>query len=186
MTVSYKYRFFAPYVKYFTSREYVSFLLEQLGGRGKIGNFRYAPLIGPDIFSGILVKATGRSVLAFADEVLFGPLDIHVNGSIAFKNKEEQMAINETAGINGWVTDPTGIHTAGWGLFLTASDMTKIGQLYLNGGVWKGRCLVSEEWIKDSTREHSRWKSGICHMATYGGLMRTAMQPWETAAIQFV
>ena len=54
MTAPYKYPFFAPYVKYFTSEDWVKFSLDMLGGRGKIGTFRYAPLIGPDILSGIL------------------------------------------------------------------------------------------------------------------------------------
>lgn len=68
------------------------------------------------------------------------------------------MAFNEATDISGWVMDPAGIHTAGWGLTLTATDMAKIGQLYLNGGVWKDRQIVSKEWIKDSTSEHSRWR----------------------------
>ena len=74
----------------------MKFSLDQLGGRGKIGTFRYAPLIGPDIFSGILVKATGQSVFEFADENLFSPLEIHVDGDLMFKSKEEQLAFNES------------------------------------------------------------------------------------------
>ena len=49
MTAPYKYRLFAPYIKYFTSSDRVKFSLDLLGGHGKIGTFRYAPLIGPDI-----------------------------------------------------------------------------------------------------------------------------------------
>ena len=78
MTAPYKYRFFAPYIKYFTSNDWVKFSLDLLGGRGKIGAFRYAPLIGPDILSGILVRATGQPVLDFAAENLFEPLGIKV------------------------------------------------------------------------------------------------------------
>ena len=55
MTAPYKYKF-APYLKYFTSDDWVKFSLEQLGGKGQIGKFRYAPLIGPDLLSGILAK----------------------------------------------------------------------------------------------------------------------------------
>jgi CubicO group peptidase (beta-lactamase class C family) len=58
MTAPYKYKV-APYIKYFTSDDWVNFSLDLLGGKGQIGNFRYTPLIGPDILSGILVKATG-------------------------------------------------------------------------------------------------------------------------------
>ena len=158
MTAPYKYRFFAPYIKYFTSSDWVKFSLDLLGGRGKIGTFRYAPLIGPDILSGILVRATGQSVLDFAAENLFEPLGIKVENNLLFESKEEQMAFNQSTDISGWVTDPMGIHAAGWGLTLTPMDMAKIGQLYLNGGTWEGKQIISSKWIEDSTKEHSRWK----------------------------
>ena len=158
MTAPYKYRFFAPYIKYFTSSDWVKFSLDLLGGRGRIGAFRYAPLIGPDILTGILVRATGQSVLDFAAENLFEPLGIKVENNLLFESKEEQMAFNQSTNMSGWVTDQMGIQTAGWGLTLTPIDMAKIGQLYLNDGMWKNRRIVSEKWIKDSTTEHSRWK----------------------------
>ncbi|MBD5465013.1 MAG: serine hydrolase [Lachnospiraceae bacterium] len=158
MTAPYKYRFFAPYVKYFTSSNWVEFSLDLLGGRGKIGTFRYAPLIGPDILSGILVKATGQSVFDFAAENLFSPLGITVEKSLTFQNKEEQMAFNRSTDISGWVVDPMGTHAAGWGLTLTPMDMAKIGQLYLNGGMWADKQIISGKWIEESTTEHSRWK----------------------------
>ena len=87
MTAPYKYRFFAPYIKYFTSSDWVKFSLDLLGGHGKIGTFRYAPLIGPDILSGILVKATRQSVLDFAAENLFEPLGIKVENNLLFESK---------------------------------------------------------------------------------------------------
>lgn len=158
MTAPYKYRFFAPYVKYFTSNDWVKFALDLLGGCGKIGVFRYAPLIGPDILSGILVKATGQSVLDFAVKNLFEPLGIKVENDLSFRNKKEQMAFNQSTDISGWVTDSMGIHAAGWGLTLTPMDMAKIGQLYLNGGIWEGKQIISSKWIEESTIEHSRWK----------------------------
>ncbi len=125
MTAPYKYRFFAPYIKYFTSSDWVKFSLDLLGGHGKIGTFRYAPLIGPDILSGILVKATRQSVLDFAAENLFEPLGIKVENNLLFESKEEQMAFNQSTDISGWVTDPKGIHAAGWGLTLTPMEMSK-------------------------------------------------------------
>lgn len=36
MTAPYKYRFFAPYVKYFTSEDWVKFSLDLLGGGGRL------------------------------------------------------------------------------------------------------------------------------------------------------
>ena len=158
MTAPYKYRLFAPYIKYFTSSDWVKFSLDLLGGRGKVGTFRYAPLIGPDILSGILVSATGQSVLEFAAENLFEPLGIKVENNLLFESKEEQMAFSQSTDTSGWAVDPTGIHAAGWGLTLTPMDMAKIGQLYLNGGMWEGKRIVSSKWVEDSTIEHSRWK----------------------------
>lgn len=157
MTATYKYKL-APYKKYFTSDDWVKFTLDLLGGRGKIGNFRYVPLIGPDILSGILVKATGQSVFDFAAENLFLPLGITVERNVIFHSKEEQLAFNKAKNISGWVTDGSGINAAGWGLTLSPMDMAKIGQLYLEGGVWNGKQIVSTRWIDESTKEHSRWK----------------------------
>ncbi len=157
MTAPYKYKF-APYIKYFTSDDCIKFTLDLLGGRGQIGKFRYTPLIGPDILSGILVKATGQSVFDFAKENLFSSLGIIVESNVIFHSKEEQLAFNKAKNISGWVADSTGINTGGWGLTLSAADMAKIGQLYLDGGMWNGKQIVSTRWIDESTKEHSRWK----------------------------
>jgi CubicO group peptidase (beta-lactamase class C family) len=72
MTAPYKYKS-APYTKYFTSNDWVKSALDLLGGKKPVGEFRYTPLIGPDILSGILIKATGQSVLDFAKQYLFTP-----------------------------------------------------------------------------------------------------------------
>lgn len=155
MTAPYKYKS-EPYTEYFTSDNWVNSALDLLGGKGKIGEFRYAPLIGPDIFSGILVNVTGQSVLHFATEYLFSPLSIHVPGNVVFRDKEEQLAWYKEKNVSGWVADRTGVNTAGWGLSLTPMDMAKIGQLYLDGGAWEGKQIVPDWWIEESTKEHSR------------------------------
>ncbi|AEV30172.1 penicillin-binding protein, beta-lactamase class C [Sphaerochaeta pleomorpha str. Grapes] len=158
MTAPYKYKHVVPYVKYFTSDDSVTFTLDLLGGRGQIGKFRYTPLIGPDILSGILVKSTGQSVFDFATENVFSPLGITVKSNVTFHSKEEQFAFNKAKDISGWVADSTGVNTGGWGLTLSAMDMAKIGQLYLDGGMWNGKQIVSVKWINESIKEHSRWE----------------------------
>lgn len=157
MTAPYKYKLLPPYIKYFTSDDWVKFSLDLLGGQGRLGKFRYAPLIGPDILSGILINATGKSVLGFAVENLFAPLGITVKENLLFKNKEEQMAFNRSTDISGWAADSSGTNAAGWGLTLSPLDMAKIGQLYLNKGEWNKKQVVSEQWVNESIREHSRW-----------------------------
>lgn len=157
MTAPYKYKS-NPYTKYFTSMDWVKFSLDVLGGKGQIGEFRYAPIVGPDILSGILERAAGQSVFEFAKEYLFAPLGITVEKTITFHSKEEQMAFYKATDISCWVAGPTGVNTAGWGLTLSPMDMAKIGQLFLNGGMWNGNRIISEKWVSDSTSEQSRWK----------------------------
>lgn len=158
MTAPFKYKF-NPYIKYFTSDNWVTFSLDLLGGKRQVGKFRYTPLIGPDILSGILSKVTGESVISFAQGNLFAPLGIVVEKSLIFHSKEEQLAFHQATNISGWAADPTGVNAAGWGLTLSPNDMAKIGQLYLNHGIWNRRQIVSAEWINESTEEHSRWEA---------------------------
>ncbi len=49
-----------------------------------------------------------------------------------------------------WFMDPTGIVYMGGGLYLRPRAMLKIGQLYLNGGTWNGRRILSQEWVDES------------------------------------
>ena len=157
MTAPYKYRS-APYTKYFTSGDWVTSALDLLGGRSPAGTFRYAPLIGPDILSGVLERAAGMRVLEFAERNLFSPLGFAPKRPVTFPDKAAQMAWYRQPRYDGqWVADPRGVNTAGWGLTLTAEEMARLGQLYLDGGVWNGAQLLPAEWIAESTRPHSRW-----------------------------
>ena len=143
MTAPYKYRS-TPYTKYFTGPDWVRFSLDLLGGKGPVGEFRYAPLIGPDILTGILTRVTGQSVLDFAKERLFAPLGIPVEQSITFRSREELMAFYKSTDLRVWAADPAGVNAGGWGLTLSPMDLAKLGQLYLDGGVWNGQRLVYE------------------------------------------
>ncbi len=155
MTAPYKYEM-EPYEKFFASQNPIQDALDLLGGDGPVGEFNYSAIGGTHILSGILVEATGQSILDFAGENLFSPLEIDVAHNVVLHSKEEQMAVMSDKNTSGWAVDPQGINTASWGLFLTPVDMAKIGQLYLNGGVWNGKQIVPTGWITDSTREHSR------------------------------
>jgi len=86
------------------------------------------------LLAGILQKASGITLLDFADLYLFRPLGITQRT---------------------WPTDPQGINIGGAELSLTAGDMLKIGYLVLNRGRWDDTRVVSADWIDTSTRQHS-------------------------------
>jgi CubicO group peptidase (beta-lactamase class C family) len=46
-----------------------------------------------------------------------------------------------------WSHCPQGHVIGATGLYLHSEDMVRLGQLYLNGGVYKGRRYLSEEWV---------------------------------------
>lgn len=146
-----------PYEAFFESDNWVQFALDTLGGQAPAGAFRYAPIVGPHILSGILASATCQYVLDYAVEHLFAPLGIPMR-RVAFQSAEEQLAWYQQGRYDrGWVVDPQGLPAASWGLTLTPGDMAKIGQLTLDGGLWDGRQIVPAAWVAESTRAHSHW-----------------------------
>ncbi|MGE5677592.1 MAG: serine hydrolase domain-containing protein [Pseudomonadota bacterium] len=146
-----------PYSKVYTSDDWTKASLDFLGSRAGItGQFRYSTF-GMQILAGILTRATDMSLVDFAYINLFEPLGIPKPQNTIIRDKEEHIAFVRDKHVSGWITDPKGVNTAGWGLCLTVGDMAKFGQLYLNGGIWKGKHILTEEWIKESTVVHSYW-----------------------------
>ncbi|MDR2895688.1 MAG: beta-lactamase family protein [Propionibacteriaceae bacterium] len=50
-----------------------------------------------------------------------------------------------------WNVDDFDRPIGGFGLFLRAYDMARLGQLYLDKGVWRGEQLLSVDWVKAAT-----------------------------------
>jgi len=102
---------------------------------------------GAHLIGAILRQAVDRPVLDYAREKLFDPLGIDT--------RPAWQGWNFTHGFSragfGWAADRDGTNTGCCLLKLTAPDMLKIGQLYLDQGRWQGRQLVSAQWVKEST-----------------------------------
>jgi CubicO group peptidase (beta-lactamase class C family) len=84
---------------------------------------------------GEIVRRASRSdnLVTFAYRYFFQPLGIE-----SFDWMRYPQA--------GWMTFASG------GASLRPRDMAKLGQLYLNGGAWQGRRIVSQAWVDASTR----------------------------------
>ncbi len=155
MTAPFKYKS-EPYTKVYSSDDWTVSVLDLLGGRKATGEFKYTT-IGIQILSGILTKSSGQSVLDFATKYLFDPLGIKRPPKVRIRDKEAYFSFLKDRQVSGWVIDPQCLNTAGWGLALTTRDLVKIGQLYLNQGIWNGEHLISSQWIETSIIEHSQW-----------------------------
>jgi CubicO group peptidase (beta-lactamase class C family) len=83
------------------------------------------------LLSAIVRRAAGRTPEELLRERIFGPL-----------------AIRDYA----WEICPDGETCGGTGLYISTADMGKLGLLYLNGGLWEGERLLSEEWCREASR----------------------------------
>ncbi len=82
-----------------------------------------------ELLSYIFRKATGKDIEEYASQYLFSPLGI-----------DHYF----------WKRIPTGLVDTEGGLYLSATDLAKIYYLFLKGGEWNGRQLVTKEWVKAS------------------------------------
>ncbi|MDR1540411.1 MAG: beta-lactamase family protein [Clostridiales bacterium] len=82
------------------------------------------------MLSAILQKAAGEKLLDYLAPRLFAPL--------GFDDVE-------------WDENPQGINTGGWGISLRLEDLAKLGQLYLDKGLYNGRRILSQQWVETAT-----------------------------------
>ncbi|WP_462251691.1 serine hydrolase domain-containing protein [Ekhidna sp.] len=94
------------------------------------GIFNQYVSIDTHVLSMIVSRATGRSLTDYMNEKLWKPLGMEYDGY--------------------WTTDDSGTEVALCGLNATLRDFGKLGSLYLNNGRWRGRQIVSKEWIRMS------------------------------------
>ena len=88
---------------------------------------------GSQLMAQVIKSATGMHAHEYAARHLFAPLGI--------RNFH-------------WKITPSGHPDTEGGLFLESEDLAKIGQLYLDNGVWNGKRILSEQWVKDAVAVH--------------------------------
>lgn len=126
-------------------RDWAQFILDlPIRGRMQVGENPPAPPFGRYfsyctggvfVLSEVLTRTTGMRTDRYAQARLFDPLGIRKVS---------------------WVYSPLGMPQTGGGLRLTSRDLMKIAQLYLNGGRWAGKQIVSGTWVKASTTPHAQ------------------------------
>ena len=91
------------------------------------------------LLAAIVERKSGRKLMDFLGERLFGPLGM----------------------TSPWSTvSPTGVACGGWGMNMTTRDLATFGQFLLQKGVWNGKRLLSSEWI-DMASARQTWSKDI-------------------------
>lgn len=101
------------------------------------------------LLSVILTQATGMPTLDFARQYLFDPM-----GFTGFS----------------WLQEHQGYFTGGMGLRITARDMMAIGQMFLDGGLYRGSRIVPEAWVRKSTTTQISTRNASPFSQEYGYL----------------
>jgi len=87
------------------------------------------------LLSAILTQATGQSTLEYARSRLAAPLGIQ---------------------LPPWPRDPQGIFFGGNDMLISPRGLLRFGEMYRNGGVFDGRRVLSEQWVRSSWEVLSR------------------------------
>ncbi len=119
---------------------------------------------------GIVVeKVTGKNLGQYFEEKVWKPLQMENKGSWSLDDKQHRSAKSYC------------------GLNLSAVDLAKIGRLYLNKGKFKGKQIVSEDWIKATLTNNPKnydynyqWYNGFIEAVGDNGT------PYFTDSIQAV
>ncbi|MBD8499683.1 serine hydrolase domain-containing protein [Paenibacillus arenosi] len=128
--------------------DWITYTLDMIGQNGELGSFKYSTA-GAHLLSAILTRSTGKSAREFANTHLFCPIGMQEIPNY----KMEAFGFEDLFGNNveGWVHDPNGYSTGGWGLTLSTRDMARFGLLYLKHGVWGNQSIIPQKWIEEST-----------------------------------
>ena len=141
---------FEPLDRLRRQRDWVKYIINLMGKGDLTSRFQYSTP-STHLLSAIITKTSGMSARAFANQYLLCPIEINEIKPIQMTSFKLEDLFGEK--LSGWVSDPQGINTGGWGISLAPRDMVKIGQLIMHNGVYNGNRILSKEWINDATKE---------------------------------
>lgn len=81
----------------------------------------------------VIERATGQPYAEYLSDKVWKPLQMEQSAVVNIDSRKHRVA--QSFG----------------GISMTARDLAKIGRLYMNGGVWEGQRIVSEDWVRQST-----------------------------------
>ena len=92
---------------------------------GKVFNYSSG---GSELLAYVFQQETGQDIERYGEKYLFTPLGMD----------------------HFWKRTPLGLPDTEGGLFLSITDLAKIGYLYLQDGMLEGKQIVSKDWVKQS------------------------------------
>ena len=159
-----------------SGRDWVTDILRRGTVQAPGAGFAYSS-VSSHLLAAILVEATGQSLLTYARAKLFDPLEIDTRPAfqpILVRDQPYPIRAYDRAGF-AWPRDPQGVHVGYGELKMTADDMLKLGNLYLDQGRWDGQQLVPSGWVRDATT------SAVSTAGDFGGT-GYGYQWWVTSA----
>ncbi len=130
------------------------------------------------LISAILTQATGMTEEEYVKRNIFEPIGIHDYA---------------------WWADAQGITFGGLGIWMTARDAARFGQLYLNEGKWGEQQVVPAQWVRTSTSKqgpnedygynwwvdvpHEQQKYSMYNAAGYGGQYIFVVPKFQIVAV---
>lgn len=149
MSVTFSWKGREPIDRIRRQKNWVEFILSTIA-RKKKEKFQFS-MGCSHLLSAIITNVSGMSTVEFANKYLFEPIGISKvqDGEMGSFSNKDVFGDNTM----GWIKDPQGICTGGWGLSLTAKELASFGQLFLDNGVCDGKQIISEKWIKESIEQ---------------------------------
>lgn len=149
-----------------------------------------------DVLGAVVEVVSGMPYSEYLYENIFKPLEMYDTGFYVPKDKQDRLAktytktetgLSEYTGefllIQSRMREKPKFESGGAGLTSTIDDYSKICQMLLNNGEYKGRKILHPETVKfmtagsltDKQREYLNWESLFGH--TYGNLLRVVIKP---------